>query len=832
MEEDYYSLIGFDWKIYLYNNPDLKIKCSNLKECIDHWILYGKKEGRTSPFELNIPDNLSEEYKDFDWERYMDDQQQKLYDDLKNMKRTKEHAWIHWMSKSYENREEEYEKDKKKFSLKNVENNPEYINFNWQNYVYNYKDIASTCKKKDDAWQHWMKVGKMERRIHLIKIIEQNIKYEEFDWETYLNNYPELKEQITTKADAWGDWRAHWRKYGRVDIRTCYDLSKENDSYLKSVREFLYAYNEKFSSTFKNPKVEFRYFCFRYLNYIRKILLPEIHVDQKYEAVLIEYRKFPHLEFLIRNAIIKLGSGWSYSVICGLNNYDFMIKLCHSISPNVKVIKTNYHDLNQSTYSEFLASVDFWNLFKGEKILIYQEDSCIFGRNIEDFIEWDYIGAPWPKNQNDNEKSVGNGGFSLRTRQIMIDVINKISIHDTIYNKSTTEYMFNSRMRVGPEDVYFSLNMLRYGIGKVADWDSAFQFSSESIYNKDSFGGHNFWLCNPQWKELLYRKVIPQFCPITYDKQMLEHRGGWKSVIEILQKNDFFNNRYSEYIFIDILELKFLWEKNYRCDRKWAGVIHCTQSTPYYLNIVNIRYLFKNQNFIRSLDNCLFIVSLSDYVKQFMDAEFKKLGKKIDIIVMKHPVVFDDDHENNKIPKFDIQKYIDNENKHIIQVGQQLRKMTSIYRLKLDDQFKKLWLTGTKNMEKCEGLLKQEIKFFNIQDLNMNEVEMKYTDTYEEYDELLSKNIVFIDLFDAAANNTIIECIVRNTPIIVNKLPAVIEYLTEDYPLLFDHLNQVNDLLSINNIRKGYEFLKKMDKSELKMEYFKNRIITTSAYHI
>ncbi len=96
---------------------------------------------------------------------------------------------------------------------------------------------------------------------------------------------------------------------------------------------------------------------------------------------------------------------------------------------------------------------------------------------------------------------------------------------------------------------------------------------------------------------------------------------------------------------------------------------------------------------------------------------------------------------------------------------------------------------------------------------------------------MLSKNIVFIDLFDAAANNTILECIVRNTPIIVNKLPAVIEYLTEDYPLLFDHLDQVNDLLSIHNIRNGYEFLKQMDKSELKMEYFKNRMITTSAYH-
>ena len=47
----------------------------------------------------------------------------------------------------------------------------------------------------------------------------------------------------------------------------------------------------------------------------------------------------------------------------------------------------------------------------------------------------------------------------------------------------------------------------------------------------------------------------------------------------------------------------------------------------------------------------------------------------------------------------------------------------------------------------------------------------------EDYDNLLTKNIVFIKLVDASAVNTIIECIVRNTPIIVNRLPATEELL-------------------------------------------------------
>ena len=55
-------------------------------------------------------------------------------------------------------------------------------------------------------------------------------------------------------------------------------------------------------------------------------------------------------------------------------------------------------------------------------------------------------------------------------------------------------------MTVCPEDVYFSKNMQDYDIGKVAGWDSASAFSSESIYNEDSFGGHNFWLRDEKWK--------------------------------------------------------------------------------------------------------------------------------------------------------------------------------------------------------------------------------------------------------------------------------------------------------------------------------------------
>ena len=98
--------------------------------------------------------------------------------------------------------------------------------------------------------------------------------------------------------------------------------------------------------------------------------------------------------------------------------------------------------------------------------------------------------------------------------------------------------------------------------------------------------------------------------------------------------------------------------------------------------------------------------------------------------------------------------------------------------------------------------------------------------TQNSYNILLSKNIIFIDLFDASANNTILECIVRNTPIIVNKLEAVVEYLGEDYPLYFTNLNEVNDLLTLEKITKAHNYLKEMNKSDLTIEYFYKKLLS------
>lgn len=56
----------------------------------------------------------------------------------------------------------------------------------------------------------------------------------------------------------------------------------------------------------------------------------------------------------------------------------------------------------------------------------------------------------------------------------------------------------------------------------------------------------------------------------------------------------------------------------------------------------------------------------------------------------------------------------------------------------------------------------------------------------QEYSTYLSEGIMFLNLYDVNGCNTLIECIYTKTPLIINKLPTLIEYLGEDYPFWWD----------------------------------------------
>jgi hypothetical protein len=96
------------------------------------------------------------------------------------------------------------------------------------------------------------------------------------------------------------------------------------------------------------------------------------------------------------------------------------------------------------------------------------------------------------------------------------------------------------------------------------------------------------------------------------------------------------------------------------------------------------------------------------------------------------------------------------------------------------------------------------------------------------YDTLLTKNIVFLNLVDGSAINTLLECVMRNTPIIVNRHSAVVEVLGDDYPLYYiipegstQPFPSVHDLLNRPGaILEAHQYLTKIDKTPFMIETF------------
>jgi hypothetical protein len=256
------------------------------------------------------------------------------------------------------------------------------------------------------------------------------------------------------------------------------------------------------SIEFENNDIwNFRYLCYKFNYFMKHIPLPKIKKNNFYEAVFVEFRILPNIEFVIRNAILKLGKKWSFTVICGNLNYSFIKDIVKEMDSNINIIRLDFGNLTQQEYSNLLTTQKFWEMFYGEKILIFQEDSLIFHNNISPFLNYDFIGAPFSKSSNDTPNCVGNGGFSIRTKCKMLEVIRKCNLKELSLNSSTLSYMRYKNLIDAPEDVYFSKNMQELNIGDVADWKTAYNFSSEQVFNPSSLGGHKYWISNKNWKQ-------------------------------------------------------------------------------------------------------------------------------------------------------------------------------------------------------------------------------------------------------------------------------------------------------------------------------------------
>lgn len=99
-----------------------------------------------------------------------------------------------------------------------------------------------------------------------------------------------------------------------------------------------------------------------------------------------------------------------------------------------------------------------------------------------------------------------------------------------------------------------------------------------------------------------------------------------------------------------------------------------------------------------------------------------------------------------------------------------------------------------------------------------------------EFDKLLSSNVILLPLIDCAACNTLLECIVRNTPVILPRLPAIVELIGSDYELFYDTPDQIDGLLTRRKIEAASFFFSQIDKTPLTIQYFLSSFVDSTIY--
>lgn len=90
-----------------------------------------------------------------------------------------------------------------------------------------------------------------------------------------------------------------------------------------------------------------------------------------------------------------------------------------SIAPGAEIQLVSIPKIRSAAaYSEFMLR-ELVGHIRTEHCLVVQWDGFVLDADAWDpaFLQWDYIGAPWP--QFTDGRDVGNGGFSLRSRRLL-----------------------------------------------------------------------------------------------------------------------------------------------------------------------------------------------------------------------------------------------------------------------------------------------------------------------------------------------------------------------------------------------------------------------------
>lgn len=227
-------------------------------------------------------------------------------------------------------------------------------------------------------------------------------------------------------------------------------------------------------------------------------------------------------EYAIRTNMHRLGRDWALQVFYGAEEDKAVLDDALGNPVNVQwtpivINGTRLPKINKNVANFFRLSDFFWGKIpqNHEHVLIFESDSLVLRGNgcIENYFEYDYVGAPWDTNlywgRSHPPELGGNGGFTLRRRSSMVKAIkseyNKLNMqwlcwlheHRNVWSWAPNKFTQN-------EDGELVGMLLKMG-GKFPSRAQAKAFAVETFMDPNACAFHNPWenLKEDEARELL-----------------------------------------------------------------------------------------------------------------------------------------------------------------------------------------------------------------------------------------------------------------------------------------------------------------------------------------
>jgi hypothetical protein len=167
----------------------------------------------------------------------------------------------------------------------------------------------------------------------------------------------------------------------------------------------------------------------------------------------------------------------------------------------------SFNDFNNITYKEF----SYYCIYKliehvdTEYMLMIHPDGFVINPDswTDEFLEWDYIGAPWPIMNNafidpfNNHQRVGNGGFTLRSRKLLgVPLIEDIpfEVNEGDFYKHMNAGAYNEDGNICVHNKHlFEKHGCRFAPVELAARFSHEEPTIETARNPKPFGFHRFF---------------------------------------------------------------------------------------------------------------------------------------------------------------------------------------------------------------------------------------------------------------------------------------------------------------------------------------------------